>query len=127
MTPAEEARTRLRQQFHQALLTPGAYVPGPRVMKIRLDALMAAPALAELLTAAHSGREQQRARLVAFLQGRRRDSLRALLACTDTGADYWRWQGHAELSRQALELLGEEVPSVTSVSTPPRTTDSEGA
>jgi hypothetical protein len=49
--------------------------------------------------------------LVSFLQGRRRDALRALRACTDGGsADYWRWQGHAELSRQCLELLGAEVP-----------------
>jgi hypothetical protein len=49
---------------------------------------------------------------VEFLQRRRRDSLRALRACTDGGsADYWRWQGHAELSRQVLELLGAEVPS----------------
>lgn len=56
----------------------------------------------------------ERERLVAFLQGRRRDALRALLACTDAGADYWRWQGHAELSRQLLEDLGAHVPQVTS-------------
>jgi hypothetical protein len=48
--------------------------------------------------------------LVAFLQGRRRDCLRALRASTEAGADYWRWQGHAELSRQLLEKLGAEVP-----------------
>jgi hypothetical protein len=54
--------------------------------------------------------EEERAALVAFVKGRRRDTLRALRACTDSNADYWRWQGHAELSRQVLELLGEEVP-----------------
>lgn len=48
--------------------------------------------------------------VVQFLQGRRRDALRALRACTEANADYWRWQGHAELSRQTLELLGAEVP-----------------
>lgn len=49
--------------------------------------------------------------LIAFLQGRRRDALRACRACTDGGStDYWRWQGHAELSRQILEQLGAEVP-----------------
>lgn len=49
--------------------------------------------------------------LITYLQGRRRDALRALRACTDGGsADYWRWQGHAELSRQLLERLGAEVP-----------------
>jgi hypothetical protein len=48
--------------------------------------------------------------LVAFLQRRRRDALRALRASTDAGADYWRWQGHAELARQLLEKLGAEVP-----------------
>lgn len=53
---------------------------------------------------------EERARLVEFLKGRRRDTLRALRASTDAGADYWRWQGHAELSRQVLELLGEDVP-----------------
>jgi hypothetical protein len=47
---------------------------------------------------------------VSFLQRRRRDALRALRASTDSGADYWRWQGHAELSRQVLELLAAEVP-----------------
>lgn len=47
---------------------------------------------------------------VTFLQGRRRDTLRALRACVDADADYWRWQGHAELSRQLLERLGAEVP-----------------
>lgn len=51
-----------------------------------------------------------REELVAFLQGRRRDALRALRASTEAGADYWRWQGHAELSRQVLELLAAEVP-----------------
>lgn len=63
-------------------------------------------------------RERQRGALVLFLQERRRDSLRALLACTESSPDYWRWQGHAELSRQALELLGEEVPSVPSAARP---------
>ncbi len=48
--------------------------------------------------------------IVAFLQGRRRDCLRALRACTESNADYWRWQGHAELARQLLERLGAEVP-----------------
>jgi hypothetical protein len=48
--------------------------------------------------------------LVPFLRGRRRDCLRALRACTELNADYWRWQGHAELSRQLLERLGVEVP-----------------
>lgn len=48
--------------------------------------------------------------LIAFLQRRRTDSLRALRANVDGGADYWRWQGHAELSRQLLEKLGAEVP-----------------
>jgi hypothetical protein len=66
------------------------------------------------MSAESIARERQRGRLVDFLQGRRRDALRALLASTEAGADYWRWQGHAELSRQALELLGEEVPSVPS-------------
>ncbi len=50
------------------------------------------------------------AELITYLQGRRRDTLRALRACTDFSADYWRWQGHAELSRQLLERLGAEVP-----------------
>ena len=48
--------------------------------------------------------------LIAFLQGRRRDCLRALRACIEADADYWRWQGHAELSRQLLEKMGAEVP-----------------
>lgn len=48
--------------------------------------------------------------LVAFLQQHRRDCLRALRASVDAGADYWRWQGHAELSRQLLTRLGAEVP-----------------
>jgi hypothetical protein len=48
--------------------------------------------------------------VVTFLQTRRRDALRALRASTEAGADYWRWQGHAELSRQLLEKLGAEVP-----------------
>jgi hypothetical protein len=50
------------------------------------------------------------AEIITFLQGRRRDTLRALRACIDADADYWRWQGHAELSRQLLERLGAEVP-----------------
>jgi hypothetical protein len=48
--------------------------------------------------------------LVTYLQGRRRDSLRALRASVEAGPDYYRWQGHAELSRQLLERLGAEVP-----------------
>jgi len=48
--------------------------------------------------------------LITYLQGRRRDTLRALRACTELNADYWRWQGHAELSRQLLQRLGAEVP-----------------
>lgn len=48
--------------------------------------------------------------LIAYLQERRRDTLRALRANTSGGADYWRWQGHAELSRQLLEQMGAEVP-----------------
>jgi hypothetical protein len=51
------------------------------------------------------------AAVISYLQSRRRDSLRALRACTNLGGDYWRWQGHAELSRQVLELIGAEVPS----------------
>jgi hypothetical protein len=47
---------------------------------------------------------------VAWLQQRRREMLAALRACTESDADYWRWQGHAELSRQMLERLGAEVP-----------------
>lgn len=47
---------------------------------------------------------------VAWLQARRRDALRALRASTDAGADYWRWQGHAELARQLLKRVGAEVP-----------------
>jgi hypothetical protein len=53
---------------------------------------------------------QQLADTVTYLQGRRRDCLRALRANTDAGPDYWRWQGHAELSRQLLERLGAKVP-----------------
>ena len=53
-----------------------------------------------------AGRREQ----VAYLQQRRRDTLRALRASTDAGFDYWRWQGHAELSRQLLERMGAEVP-----------------
>ena len=50
--------------------------------------------------------------LITFLQGRRRDCLRALRAMTGDSnqTDYWRWQGHAELSRQLLERMGAEVP-----------------
>ena len=48
--------------------------------------------------------------LIAYLQERRAASLRAIRACTETKPDYWRWQGHAELSRQLLEKLGAEVP-----------------
>jgi hypothetical protein len=58
-------------------------------------------------------RLRQRDTLVRFLQDRRRNALTALLACGEAGADYWRWQGHAELSRQVLDLLGEEVPAVS--------------
>jgi hypothetical protein len=50
--------------------------------------------------------------LVGYLQRRRSDTLRALRANGGNGSriDYWRWQGHAELSRQLLERLGAEVP-----------------
>jgi hypothetical protein len=49
--------------------------------------------------------------LITFIQGHRRDALRALRASgAQSHADYWRWQGHAELSRQLLERLGAEVP-----------------
>lgn len=50
--------------------------------------------------------------LIAYLQGRRRDCLQALRCMTGESnqADYWRWQGHAELARQCLEQLGAEVP-----------------
>jgi len=51
------------------------------------------------------------AALVRFLQRRRTDALRALRASIEAGPDYWRWQGHAELSRQLLERFGAEVPS----------------
>jgi hypothetical protein len=50
------------------------------------------------------------AETIAYLQQHRREMLVALRACTDNGADYWRWQGHAELSRQLLTRLGAEVP-----------------
>lgn len=54
----------------------------------------------------------ERDALIKFLQERRADSLRALLNChPDNRADYYRWTGHAELSRQLLERLGAEVPS----------------
>jgi hypothetical protein len=50
--------------------------------------------------------------LIEFLQEHRRKTLRAIRASTMGGTpDYWRWQGHAELSRQLLERLGAEVPS----------------
>ena len=49
------------------------------------------------------------AEIVEYLQKRRSDALRAIRACHG-GPDYWRWQGHAELSRQLLERLGAEVP-----------------
>jgi hypothetical protein len=49
--------------------------------------------------------------LVAYLQQHRRACLRAIGAChPDRQADYYRWQGHAELSRQLLARLGAEVP-----------------
>lgn len=48
--------------------------------------------------------------LVAHLQQHRRELLVALRANVSGGADYWRWQGHAELSRQLLTRLGAEVP-----------------
>ena len=49
---------------------------------------------------------------VIYLQRRRSDALRALRASTgDNAADYWRWQGHAELARQLLERLNAEVPA----------------
>ena len=51
------------------------------------------------------------AELITFLQGHRRDCLRAIRAChPENQSDYWRWQGHAELSRQLLGRLGAEVP-----------------
>lgn len=48
--------------------------------------------------------------VIAYLQQRRRETLRALRASVDANGDYYRWQGHAELSRQLLEHLGAEVP-----------------
>jgi hypothetical protein len=48
--------------------------------------------------------------LIAWLQRRRRDALVALRGSTEADADYWRWQGHAELARQLLERVGAEVP-----------------
>lgn len=48
--------------------------------------------------------------LIAHLQQHRREMLAALRACSWCDADYWRWQGHAELSRQLLERMGAEVP-----------------
>ncbi len=47
---------------------------------------------------------------VAYLQQHRREMLVALRASTEAGADYWRWQGHAELARQLLQRAGAEVP-----------------
>jgi hypothetical protein len=47
---------------------------------------------------------------VAWLQQRRRDALRAIRGSNEASADYWRWQGHAELARQLLERAGAEVP-----------------
>jgi hypothetical protein len=49
--------------------------------------------------------------LVAYLQERRASALRAIREVPDpiASTDYWRWQGHAELSRQLMELLGAEV------------------
>jgi hypothetical protein len=49
--------------------------------------------------------------VIGYLLERRRNALRAIRACPDASANYWRWQGHAELSRQLLELYGEKVPS----------------
>lgn len=67
--------------------------------------------LVGMVTAALAeARSRERGGLVTWLQARRRDTLRALRASTDAGADYWRWQGHAELSRQLLERLGAAVP-----------------
>ena len=49
--------------------------------------------------------------LVAYLQQHRREMLTAIRASgCPADADYWRWQGHAELSRQLLTRLGAEVP-----------------
>jgi hypothetical protein len=45
--------------------------------------------------------------LITWLRKRRRDALCALEACPGATPDYWRWQGHAELARQLLELLGD--------------------
>lgn len=48
--------------------------------------------------------------LITYLQQRRRDTLRALRASAGGTPDYWRWQGHAELSRQLLTRLDADVP-----------------
>ena len=62
------------------------------------------------MTASEAPAAEELQRVVTYLQKRRADALRALRANVDGGADYWRWQGHAELSRQVLQMLGEEVP-----------------
>jgi hypothetical protein len=63
------------------------------------------------VSAARSAERADLDSTIAFLQGHRRDVLRAIRACPGSNkADYWRWQGHAELARQVLERLGAEVP-----------------
>jgi len=74
------------------------------------EAMMAKYAEAAELRERAEKAEAQLADLTTYLQGRRRETLRVLLQCVEANADYWRWQGHAELSRQALERLGAEVP-----------------
>lgn len=75
-----------------------------------------ADALASAEIAGHTigysrGSREASAELITHLQEHRRATLRALRAHPDgSGGDYWRWQGHAELSRQLLERLGAEVP-----------------
>lgn len=51
------------------------------------------------------------AEIVTYLQDHRASALRAIRSCPPGNtSDYWRWQGHAELSRQLLQRLGAEVP-----------------
>jgi hypothetical protein len=52
----------------------------------------------------------ERGELIAYLQGRRRETLRVLRQSVEANSDYYRWQGHAEMSRQLLQRLGAEVP-----------------
>lgn len=90
-TPTEAERQKAHEVWNEALCNSG--VPGWN----RVDAF--AQALAD-----------QRGDLVTHLQQHRRACLRELRASTDADADYWRWQGHAELARQLLTRLGAEVP-----------------